>query len=230
MMNFRFSMPDLRFAFVLAVSAALGGCQATTEFAGNGPLRLSVQQAVQLEEYFNDPASAAIAVAAETGAFGTVKCPSGDCTYPEGSAEKQAVRICKTLNARCAVLAVGRAIVWNGAIGLPAATGENLPAQFSFKTSASVQTAAGVARLHEDRQSGVMSFGTPPNDCSGAFSAATGKWSMSCGHQFRIEGRLSAIGESQFRGLSYSEDMELKISRGYWPKLAAAVAAHIPSR
>ncbi len=208
----------------------LAGCSTAPQTPGAPTLTLSVQQAVQLEEYFRDPASAAIAVSAETGVFGTVRCPSGTCVYPYGSAEKEAIHICETLSDACAPLATKHEIVWKGPISLPSATSGNLPAQFSFRTASSLQTAAGIAHLNEGRQSGTVMFGKPPNDCNGVFNAVSGDWSMSCGAQFRTSGRLVASGDSQFTGTSYEEDMVLKISRGNWPKLQSAVAAHPPSQ
>ena len=214
---------------VCLTGVLLAGCSSAPHTPIAPKLSLSIQQAVQLEEYFADPASAAIAVSLETGAFGTVRCPSGTCTYPQGSAALEAVQICENLGAGCAPLAIRHDIVWPGPVSLPSTTGDNLPAQFSFKTATSVQTAAGIARLNEDRQSGTIVFGTPPNDCNGAFSAVTGQWSMTCGDPFQFAGRLAATGDSQFTGTSYEENMVLKISRGNWPKLDAAVAAHQPS-
>ena len=205
----------------------LAGCQATSQYAGTNPIQISSQTAQALEQYFNINAASRVVAISPSGASGWTSCPSSNCSYRAGSAEKQALQNCSKRGTACSVFAIDDTIVWKGPVTLKVDGQQNYIVKLAEIVRSNYRSNhSGTSYIAEGAQKGSLSVNMKGDGCAGSFDLETQQWSLSCPSGSDITGTIGEGSDSLFWGRSDDGRYEISIARKGWPILEEKIRQH----
>jgi hypothetical protein len=211
----------------LIVGLVLSGCQATSQYAGSGPIRLTQSATAGLEKYLNMDGAAAFAIQTYGSGYHFNHCQHVRCVYQGAtSAEDSAIKKCESRGGTCRILAVNREIVWNGEIHLPQDSGSKSEMRVEEAVSAnSVTNYRMTVDISDTTKPAPFHFSKRNKGCKGSVDLQNGTWSFKCSFDDPVSGSIGPSSISKYWGRSSNGRYRVLINDDSWPKARAAINA-----
>lgn len=189
---------------IVAVSVLVTGCQATSPYAGSGPLSLSRSAAAGFEKYLKSNGPAAFAIQTRGSGYYFSSCPYSRCAYPDGfNAEEQAIKRCEKSGGTCKVLAVRSEVVWNGEVKMPVSLDGRKELRIERLVDGNLtQNYRGEATISAGSRFADLRIRISNKECPGKADLQENIWSIKCLGEDEISGTIGPSKESLYWGQS----------------------------
>ena len=215
----------MRCLVVILAIGFLSGCQASSQYAGTGPVTVTDKLAFAMEKHLNSSTGVAMAISKGGSGWGTISCPTTQCAWREGSPEKSALALCERNGRQCAIFSVNKSVVWNGTVTLPASEDGSyvlrLIEQYEPNTS---RTITGKATRNAETDEFDFDIYYKGYQCGGGTDKGEGTWALDCKGQVEVGGMLGTGSESVIWGRSQSGRFTISVQEGGWPTLREKLA------